>query len=65
MAKRSPIEEGRLSDPDVLRKKAEAYRLAATLETDPERRRACMVVASEYDVLADAIESAFGGRCDG
>ena len=55
------IQENRLpGHPDTLREKANAYRSAAATETKPERRRAYLLIASECDQLADAIEKELG-----
>jgi hypothetical protein len=43
--------------PEGLRAKAREYRAAAETEANPERRRAYMFIASEYDQLADALEN--------
>ena len=50
--------------PNSLREKARGYRSAATTETKSGRRRAYILIASEYDQLADAIEKELGADPD-
>ena len=47
-------------DADSLREKARAHRANAVVELDRARRRAYLLIAAEYDRLADAVDLEFG-----
>ena len=51
-----------LPDPGDLRAKAAATRQRAQMQPDPEYRKALVMLASEYDRLADAIERELNHR---
>jgi len=54
-----------LHEPELLREKAREHRHLAQQESDSSRCRAHMRLASEYELLADAIEEeATAGRSE-
>ena len=50
------MSNGLPDDADSLREKARMHRATAAAELDHARRRAFMLIAAEYERLADAVE---------
>lgn len=54
------MSNGLPDDADSLREKARMHRATAAAELDHARRRAFMLIAAEYERLADAVEVEVG-----